>query len=39
MCGASTFIGIPPVAASGAMAAHGIVGRQVQSQLLKELGL
>ena len=41
MCGASTFpgIGIPPVAASGAMAAHGIVGRQAQSQLLKELGL
>ncbi|MGB1416773.1 MAG: phytoene desaturase family protein [Synechococcus sp.] len=41
MCGASTFpgIGIPPVAASGAMAAHGIVGRKAQSQLLNDLGL
>jgi len=27
------------VAASGALAAHGIVGRQVQRSLLKELGL
>ena len=41
LCGASTFpgIGIPPVAASGALAAHGIVGRQVQRSLLKDLGL
>ena len=41
LCGASTFpgIGIPPVAASGALAAHGIVGRQAQRHLLKELGL
>lgn len=41
MCGASTFpgIGIPPVAASGAMAAHAIVGRKAQSQLLNDLGL
>ena len=41
LCGASTFpgIGIPPVAASGALAAHGIVGRQAQRSLLKELGL
>jgi len=41
LCGASTFpgIGIPPVAASGALAAHGIVGRQAQRQLLQELGL
>ena len=41
MCGASTFpgIGIPPVAASGAMAAHGIVGRQCQQELLESLGL
>ena len=41
MCGASTFpgIGIPPVAASGAMAAHAIVGRKAQSDLLNALGL
>ena len=41
MCGASTFpgIGIPPVAASGAMAAHAVLGRQVQSELLQTLGL
>jgi phytoene dehydrogenase-like protein len=41
MCGASTFpgIGIPPVAASGAMAAHTVLGRRAQSELLKELGI
>lgn len=41
MCGSSTFpgIGIPPVAASGAMAAHGIVGIQAQKNLLQELDL
>ena len=41
LCGASTFpgIGIPPVAASGALAAHGIVGRQAQRSLLKDLEL
>ena len=41
MCGASTFpgIGIPPVAASGALAAHGILGRRAQKDLLKELGI
>ena len=41
LCGASTFpgIGIPPVAASGALAAHGIVGRQAQRSLLKQLDL
>lgn len=41
LCGASTFpgIGIPPVAASGAMAAHAILGREAQNSLLKELGL
>jgi len=41
LCGASTFpgIGIPPVAASGAMAAHAIVGRSAQARLLRELGL
>ena len=41
MCGASTFpgIGIPPVAASGAMAAHAVVGRRKQSELLMELGI
>ena len=41
LCGASTFpgIGIPPVAASGAMAAHAVVGKQVQNQLLRELEL
>jgi phytoene dehydrogenase-like protein len=40
-CGASTFpgIGIPPVAASGAFAAHGILGAKAQSQLLDCLGL
>ena len=41
MCGSSTFpgIGIPPVAASGALAAHGILGRQSQQELLESLGL
>jgi hypothetical protein len=41
LCGASTFpgIGIPPVAASGAMAAHAILGRSAQARLLRELGL
>ena len=41
MCGASTFpgIGIPPVAASGAMAAHAVLGRRAQSELLRELGI
>ena len=41
LCGASTFpgIGIPPVAASGALAAHGIVGRQAQRSMLKDLEL
>ncbi|GCE65894.1 NAD(P)/FAD-dependent oxidoreductase [cyanobiont of Ornithocercus magnificus] len=41
MCGASTFpgIGIPAVAASGALAAHGIVGRKAQSKLLSELDI
>lgn len=40
-CGASTFpgIGIPPVAASGAMAAHAITGRAAQRELLASLGL
>lgn len=38
-CGASTFpgIGIPPVAASGAMAAHAIAGPAAQKQLLETL--
>ena len=41
MCGSSTFpgIGIPPVAASGALAAHGILGRKSQQELLESLGL
>ena len=41
MCGASTFpgIGIPPVAASGALAAHAILGRQAQAELLRDLGI
>ena len=41
LCGASSFpgIGIPPVAASGAMAAHAVLGHRVQNQLLKELDL
>lgn len=40
-CGASTFpgIGIPPVAASGAMAAHAIVGSRAQQDLLRTLGI
>lgn len=40
-CGASTFpgIGIPPVAASGAMAAHAIAGPRAQNDLLNVLGL
>ena len=41
MCGASTFpgIGIPPVAASGALAANGILGRKAQQELLESLSL
>ena len=41
LCGASTFpgIGIPPVAASGAMAAHAVLGRETQNSLLRELEL
>ena len=41
LCGASTFpgIGIPPVAASGALAAHAIVGAKAQAQLLRDLDL
>ena len=40
-CGASCFpgIGIPPVAASGAMAAHAITGRKAQRDLLRSLEL
>ena len=40
-CGASTFpgIGIPPVAASGAMAAHAIAGKKAQAELLESLAL
>ena len=40
-CGASTFpgIGIPPAAASGAMAAHAITGKTAQKQLLESLSL
>ena len=40
-CGASTFpgIGIPPVAASGAMAAHAIAGPRAQQELLDTLAL
>ena len=40
-CGASCFpgIGIPPVAASGAMAAHAITGVKAQRDLLRSLGL
>ena len=41
MCGSSTFpgIGIPPVAASGALVAHDILGRRAQKDLLHELGI
>ena len=41
LCGSSTFpgIGIPPVAASGAMAAHIILGSKSQRNLLEELGI
>jgi len=40
-CGSSCFpgIGIPPVAASGAMAAHAITGRRAQKDLLRSLDL
>ncbi|MEJ6585330.1 MAG: carotene isomerase, partial [Synechococcus sp. ChBW.bin.23] len=40
-CGSSCFpgIGIPPVAASGAMAAHAITGRKAQRDLLRALEL
>ena len=40
-CGASSFpgIGIPPVAASGAMAAHAIAGSRAQRELLAMLNL
>ena len=40
-CGSSCFpgIGIPPVAASGAMAAHAITGRKAQRDLLRRLEL
>ena len=40
-CGASCFpgIGIPPVAASGAMASHAITGRRAQRELLSALNL
>ena len=40
-CGSSCFpgIGIPPVAASGAMAAHAITGRKAQRELLRSLDL
>ena len=41
MCGSSTFpgIGIPPVAASGAMAANTILGSKFQKNLIEELGI
>ena len=41
MCGSSTFpgIGIPPVAASGTMAATTILGSKFQRDLIKELDI
>jgi phytoene dehydrogenase-like protein len=41
LCGAGTFpgIGVPPVAVSGAMAAHRFVSARQQRQLLAEIGL
>jgi len=41
LCGSSTFpgIGIPPVAASGAMAANTILGSRFQRNLIEELGI
>ena len=41
LCGSSTFpgIGIPPVAASGAMAANTILGAKFQRNLIDELGI
>jgi len=41
LCGSSTFpgIGIPPVAASGALAANTILGSKFQRDLIKELGI
>ena len=41
LCGSSTFpgIGIPPVAASGAMAANTILGPKYQRNLIEELGI
>ena len=41
LCGSSTFpgIGIPPVAASGAMAANTILGSKFQRDLIEELGI
>ena len=41
LCGSSTFpgIGIPPVAASGAMAANSILGSKFQKDLIEELGI
>ncbi len=41
LCGAGVFpgIGVPPVAVSGAMAAHRFVSARQQRQLLEEIGL
>ena len=41
LCVSSTFhgIGIPPVAASGAMAANTILGSRCQRDLIEELGI
>jgi len=41
LCGAGVFpgIGVPPVAVSGAMAAHRFVDARRQRQLLEEIGL
>ena len=41
LCGAGVFpgIGVPPVAVSGAMAAHRFVGARQQKELLESLGL
>jgi phytoene dehydrogenase-like protein len=41
LCGAGVFpgIGVPPVAVSGAMAAHGFVSARQQRDALRRVGL
>jgi phytoene dehydrogenase-like protein len=41
LCGAGVFpgIGVPPVAVSGAMAAHGFISPRQQRERLQQMGL